>query len=410
MSWRSEAVTDLPSWVIQYAARRYGTTNIPPSVELAWLYLLDGAYQFHWSWNIKGMVERAPEFVMKYYSALHATNISNAWLLLVTSAADGYIDQSVGPLQYDIVDFGRQVLVNLFVDIHAMYTATYNMYSRHKVNTSTQLDAIRSAMLQLFDDLDMLLASNTNFLLGHWIADARASIPNMYPPDAVDNAEFNARNQITMWGPDENIEDYASKEWAGLVKDYYKERWALFTGLVNEAVREGKTFDHDAYESARYLLEKKFSFTIKAYPTSPVGNPVDIAIMLIKSYLFLDFRGICWRKNLAFTIKAYPTCPVGNPVDIAIISYLFLDFTNYTVYDNTNVSGNNILIPHAWNTLVGQLAYLCNVNPGCVGFNSNGYLKRSVSTRTYSEGTALYVKRGTLNKYTTKKKKHFIYG
>ena len=360
MSWRSEAVTDLPSWVIQYAARRYGTTNIPPSVELAWLYLLDGAYQFHWSWDIKGMVERAPEFVMDYYSALHATNISNAWLLLVTSAADGYIDQSVGPLQYDIVDFGRQVLVNLFVDIHAMYMVTYNMYSQHMVNTSTQLDAIRSAMLQLFDDLDMLLASNTNFLLGHWIADARASIPK-YPPDAVDNAEFNARNQITMWGPDENIEDYASKEWAGLVKDYYKERWALFTGLVNEAVREGKTFDHDAYESARYLLEKKFSFTIKAYPTSPVGNPVDIAIALIKSYLFLDF-------------------------------------TNYTVYDNTDVSGNDILIPHAWNTLVGQLAYLCNVNPGCVGFNSNGYLKRSVSTRTYSEGTTLYVKSGTLNK------------
>ena len=355
MSWRSKEVTDVPSWVIQYAARRYGSNDIPLSVQKAWLYLLNGAYQFHWSGNLKGMIDRAPDFSMSYYSSLHAPEIAEAWLQIVTAANEGDLTQSVGPLQYDVVDFGRQVLVNLFVDLHAMYVATYNMYTQDKVNTSIQLDAIRSAMLQLFDDLDMLLASNTNFLLGHWIADARASVPSTSPKFAFDNAEFNARNQITMWGPDQNIEDYASKEWAGLVKDYYKDRWALFTGSVNEAVREGKAFDHSAYEAARFQLESKFSYTIMSYPTTPVGNPFTIA------------KGI-------------------------IMVYLQPDTTKYVAYEDTDAVGNDILADPAWNNLVGQLAFLCDVNPDCVGFNDNGYLKRSVSTKALSIGTVLFVK------------------
>lgn len=351
MSWRSEEVTDLLTWIEQYAVRRYGHDDL--SLLVAWSHLLQGPYQFHWSWSLKGLIEKAPDFSAVYYSDINPGNVTIAWGVLVEAAQSGHLNQSVGPLQYDIVDFGRQMLVNLFVDLHAMYTSAYNKYTQHNVNTSTQLVSIQSAMLKLFDDLDMLLASNANFLFGHWIADARASIPNTSPPNVVDNAEFNARNQITMWGPDENIEDYASKEWAGLVKDYYKKRWALFTGLVNTAVIDGAKFNQSAYESARYQLEKSFSFTIKSYPTAPVGNPVDISHQLF-SYITKD--------------------------------------TTYTVYDDTDASGNDILIPHAWNVIPGQLAYLCDVNPECVGFNSNGYLKTSVSNRVRSEGTALYVK------------------
>ena len=357
MSWRSEEVTDVLSWVLQYAGRRYNINSTTPELQLAWSYLFEGAYQFHWSRLVKGMIDRAPEFSMDYYSVQSATNISLAWEVLVNSAIEGVLNLSVGSLQYDLVDIGRQVLVNLFVDLHAMYTATYNVYDQSKVNTSVQLDSIRNSMLQLFDNLDMLLASNTNFLLGHWIADARASVPSTSPPEAVDNAEFNARNQITMWGPHQNIEDYASKEWAGLVKDYYKERWALFTGLVNTAVKEGKVFDNDAYEAGRYLLEKNFSSTIKSYPTTPVGNLCDIAKVLLDTY--------------------YDPSPV---------KYV------YDIYKDTDASGNDILVPHAWNTHVRLLEYLCNVNPDCEGFNTNGDLKRSVSNRQHSKGTELYVK------------------
>jgi len=86
---------------------------------------------------------------------------------------------------------------------------------------------------------DTLLASDSNYLLGNWINDARKTAPTNSSKNVVDNLEFNARNQITMWGKG-NIEDYASKEWAGLVGDYYLTRWKMFTSYVLDVVQSGQ--------------------------------------------------------------------------------------------------------------------------------------------------------------------------
>lgn len=50
----------------------------------------------------------------------------------------------------------------------------------------------------LLADLDHLLSSNDRFLVGRWIADAKS-----WGTDFVETAllEYNARNQITLWGP-----------------------------------------------------------------------------------------------------------------------------------------------------------------------------------------------------------------
>ena len=354
MSWRSTPVADVPSWVLQYSVRRYGTKSLIPEISAAWMDLLYGAYQYHWNARLRSMVESAPDFSMYYYSEISATNITSAWRALVGAVLSGDLDLSVQPLQYDLVDVGRQVLVNLFVDLHAMYNATYYRYAEQRENTSVQLDLISSAMLSLIYDLDSLLGTNTNFLLGHWIADARASVPSTSPTEAVDNAEFNARNQISMWGPDQNVEDYAGKEWAGLVKDYHLERWALFTDLVNKAVLEGKTFNRDHYESKRFTLEQKFSYTIKSYPTTPKGNLLNIAKDTVDKYL--DPKG------------------------------------SYDVYGDTDVTGSDILSAPTWTRDIGHLQFLCNVIPECAGFNTLGHLKSSVGETEDSEGVNLFVK------------------
>jgi hypothetical protein len=44
-------------------------------------------------------------------------------------------------------------------------------------------------------DLDRILASNDNYLLGHWITDARSWATS---PSEASSFEFNARNQLTM--------------------------------------------------------------------------------------------------------------------------------------------------------------------------------------------------------------------
>ena len=354
MSWRAEPVVDIESWVLQYAVRRYGVKFPTNELSMAWMNLLYGAYQHHGGGFLKAQVDRAPDFSMGYDSDISATNITAAWYYLMNEVLSEILDLSVQPLQYDIVDIGRQMLVNLFVDLHAMYDAYYNAYVETMVNTSAQLTLIQSSMFSLFDDLDALLGANTNFLLGHWIADARASVPETSPAEAADNAEFNARNQITMWGPHQEVEDYASKEWSGLVSDYYKQRWTLFTDLVNEAVRNGETFNRDLYEEERFTLESKFSYTIKSYPTVPKGDLFNIATNVMKKYL--------------------------NPPG------------SYYVMGDTDAPDSNILPSPTWTQNIAQLQFMCNIIPECVAFNNVGQLKSSVNTTVNIEGVNLFVK------------------
>ena len=81
------------------------------------------------------------------------------------------------------------------------------------------LNANSSLFLDLLLDMDELLGSNEHFLLGKWINLAK-SVPNATEQD-VKMYVFNAKNQITLWGPNGEIMDYAAKQWNGLIKDYY---------------------------------------------------------------------------------------------------------------------------------------------------------------------------------------------
>lgn len=57
-------------------------------------------------------------------------------------------------------------------------------------------------MAQLLAALERLLASDPHFLLGRWIHDARQWGANAEEKNLM---EYNARNQITLWGPDGNV-------------------------------------------------------------------------------------------------------------------------------------------------------------------------------------------------------------
>ena len=60
--------------------------------------------------------------------------------------------------------------------------------------------------IDLLKDLDIILQTNKNFMLGPWLESAKNLATTF---DEKVNYEFNARNQITLWGPDGQILDYA---------------------------------------------------------------------------------------------------------------------------------------------------------------------------------------------------------
>ena len=62
--------------------------------------------------------------------------------------------------------------------------------------------------IDLMKDLDRILGTNKNFMLGPWLESAKATSTS---DKEMANFEFNARNQITLWGPDGQILDYAGE-------------------------------------------------------------------------------------------------------------------------------------------------------------------------------------------------------
>jgi alpha-N-acetylglucosaminidase len=92
----------------------------------------------------------------------------------------------------------------------------YQRFQFNGVNSSAAVLPTSAAILQLIDDLDTTLKTDRNFLLGNWLEDAKRWGPT---PDERASHEFNARNQITMWGPDNNINDYAVSKQRPLISN-----------------------------------------------------------------------------------------------------------------------------------------------------------------------------------------------
>ncbi|GFF94021.1 alpha-N-acetylglucosaminidase [Aspergillus udagawae] len=128
--------------------------------------------------------------------------------------------------QYDTVFLSRQILANAFIPQYNDLISIYSVenYSKTAINTTGQV------LIDLLWGLESVLATNENFNLSAWIgravswAQGNASLARFY--------EYNARNQITLWGPMGEVSDYASKQWSGLVSSYYVPRWQIFVGYL----------------------------------------------------------------------------------------------------------------------------------------------------------------------------------
>ena len=72
--------------------------------------------------------------------------------------------------------------------------------SKKDPNIHIAMKDLAESWMTMFDDLDNLLGSNVNFLLGTWIDDARKTASSGSSDSAINLLEYNARNQITIVG------------------------------------------------------------------------------------------------------------------------------------------------------------------------------------------------------------------
>ena len=231
-------------------------------------------------------------------------------------------------------------------------------YNRRDIKS---LQSISDTILQLLLDRDELLGSHASFLLGRWIAGARSWGKDREEQDLF---EFNARNQVTLWGNEGNIKEYAAKDWSGLVRGYHYHRWELFFSMCLSAIAKGDAgLDLDLYGQEELKIGQRFSNeTHPVFPVDPTGDTAEISYRMMSRY------GSNYKSKFG-----------------------------YTVFINTDGQGSNndgnLLETPMWTTNIPQLQKLCDSDEKCVGFSSNGLLKSDVAVKVTSTSKSdLYIK------------------
>ena len=198
----------------------------------------------------------------------------NAWALLLKASSEL---QLAGSFKFDLIDLGREVLAANFSAAFTLYKAAFEKRDK------ALCDTLSAQMLQTIDDYDELLSSDGNFLLGRWIKWARD-----WGKDEAekDQFEYGARNQLTLWGPTGQINDYAKKEWGGLVSTYYKQRYSLLFEEAHTCLYEGGTWDISTYCERVYKHEIGWQTDYKTkFPEKPVGDAVEVAKKMYAKYV-----------------------------------------------------------------------------------------------------------------------------
>jgi alpha-N-acetylglucosaminidase len=274
--WRDSAI-ELSAWLQQYALQRYGFFNA--ATNKAWKILQRTVYN-------GGLGEGGPESIIVARPTINGwadrvrtkldydpADLVMAWELFVQAAPA--LQKSEG-FQYDLVDITRQVLANYALPLQQKWVLAYLQ------NDTAAYKRYTKAFLELMDDMDRLLSTQKEFLLGKWIADARSCGVNGQEKDLY---ELNARNIITLWGDKESeLHEYSNRQWAGLIKSFYKPRWEQYFLYLKEKMKVGGRMETNDFETAIKAWEWKWVNGHEHYTDKVTGNPVTISVALYKKY------------------------------------------------------------------------------------------------------------------------------
>ncbi|HEX6426901.1 MAG TPA: alpha-N-acetylglucosaminidase [Niastella sp.] len=275
-TWQTEPIA-LDSWLQKYTLNRYATSS--NELVNAWQILRQTVYNGKEIRDgAESIITGRPTFdsttVWTRTKLNYAPNdLLPAWDLFIQAAGKGI--QTDG-FRYDLVDITRQVLANYAAPLQKKWVAAF------REKDSAAFNKYSKAFLQLIGDMDILLATRKDFMLGPWLSTARS-----HGTTAAEKAlyEQNARDLITLWGDANSpLHEYSNRQWSGLLNDFYKPRWQQFFTLLQQSLRTGTEPDLKQFDQTMRTWEWKWVKTQKAFPVAPVGNPVQVAQLIYKKY------------------------------------------------------------------------------------------------------------------------------
>ncbi|MGN1203223.1 MAG: alpha-N-acetylglucosaminidase, partial [Eubacterium sp.] len=292
---------DLSEWLDNYIKRRYGKWNAV--LREAFDLLLKTCYasnsKYHEN-NVGSMVAAPPHIFPKLMGAggkaelFYDPEIFEKAVALFFSVhnefseSDGY--------QYDLCDLVHQALSNRF------YMQQQSFAQAYKNKDVESCKRIAEKQLDLLMDLDEVLSHRRELCFARWINDSHSLAANDEQKRYFD---WNARTLLTLWGDirgkTSGLQDYAWREWSGLIKEYYYKRWQMFyEGSVEILEKMGKTRIlkingsytkqaqpyFDELNRKIYAFELEWGKTYSEYNTAVNSDVIPSAEVYIKKWLY----------------------------------------------------------------------------------------------------------------------------
>lgn len=284
LAWEGNHTDDIDLWVENYGKRRAGTNS--PEVAKAWRLLSQTCYQDLTFGGKRASILNSRPFLIRGAStaiwnrtpgkpSTHHTHrfkmetlkdILRGLLAAPQSALDNPTHQ------HDIQQIALEIINERATSLQDALKPAYMAHDANK------LAKIRDQFMELFDLKDALMHTRSEMRLATWVNDARswgvtAKEKNDY--------EANAKNIITLWSlPNSNLNDYATRDWSGLVGNYHKQRWKIYLDAMVRDARKGQGLnpiiwkDVLAFESSWYKQPGN-------YPSPPEGNLISLSKKLL---------------------------------------------------------------------------------------------------------------------------------
>ena len=280
-AWQAQPV-GLKEWLARYIRNRYGLSAASREQLLqAWEILRLTVYNGQ-------LIRDGAESIITGRPTFDSTTVWTrtklnypprallpAWDLFIHVADSRPLRFTEGFL-FDLTDITRQVLANYASPLQKKWVNAFN------AKDSVGFKLYSRQFIELITDMDRLLATRRDFLLGPWIAAARSWGST---PAEKGQYEMNARDLITLWGDANSpLHEYANRQWSGLLDDFYKPRWEQFFAMLDRSLATGAAPDTEGFEKDIRQWEWKWVNQERSFRVDPSGNSLEVARQLYHKY------------------------------------------------------------------------------------------------------------------------------
>ena len=370
--WTREDIS-VREWLGKYARQRYGF--VPKAVVKALEVLSSSIYNpvrsqegctesiicARPSWNVrKASTWSSGE---RYY---HLGDIVKAARGYLKAANDQPNLVKKEPFRYDLVDVVRQALAD---------AAFYQLQQVRSAFDSGDLAAYRKQVkrfLSLISDMDALLATDSQFLLGTWQKRALDWGDSRQEKALMDKS---AKMLITTWIDQvpRSLNDYSNRQWAGLVSDFYLPRWKNFFEFQMDVLTGKKTRDaaHAAFMDKMVRDELAFAGNGKIYSVKPAGDTLAVANRVMNTH-----------REMLDALSAEEKHSSGSPWELQQGSPLQFDVTDQVTASGTYTAtfqwknGPSALKIHSVRLYEGNREVASDVHEGRTGVENKDNIYR----------------------------------